>query len=66
MPSGRAHIWNLAPPDGIIDLPNDILGVILHFSPLGYAPNMPSIVGNTTYETFDRGPTIGANHWQRA
>ena len=51
------------PTDGFIDLPNDILSVILHFSPTGYAPNTPSIVGNTTYETFDRGPQIGANVW---
>ncbi|MCH8008209.1 MAG: hypothetical protein IIC91_05035, partial [Chloroflexi bacterium] len=43
--------------DGVIDLPNDILGVILHFSPQGAPP----------YDVnFDRGPTIGANHWQRA
>ncbi len=44
-------------PDGIIDLPNDILGVILHFSPTGAPP----------YDVrFDRGVTIGANHWERA
>ncbi len=40
--------------DGVIDLPNDILGVILHFAPLGGPP----------YEVrFDRGPQIGANFW---
>ncbi len=45
------------PKDGVIDLPNDILGVILHFAPQGQAP----------YDVqFDRGPTIGTNHWQRA
>ena len=44
--------------DGVIDLPNDILGVILRFAPLGTEP---------TYDVrFDRGVTIGANHWQRA
>ena len=43
--------------DGVIDLPNDILGVIQHFSPAGAPP----------YDVrFDRGPTIGADHWQRA
>ena len=43
--------------DGVIDLPNDILGVILRFSPQGAPP----------YDVrFDRGPQIGANHWQRA
>jgi len=44
-------------PDGVIDLANDILGVIQHYSPLGEPP----------YDVrFDRGPTIGANHWERA
>ncbi len=42
------------PADGIVDLPNDILGVIQHFSPDGAAP----------YDAnFDRGPQIGANAW---
>ncbi len=42
--------------DGVIDLPNDILGVIQHFSPAGAPP----------YDVrFDRGVTIGANHWER-
>ena len=44
--------------DGVIDLPNDILGVIQHFAPLGTEPE---------YDVrFDRGITIGVNHWQRA
>ena len=43
--------------DGVIDLPNDVLGVIQHFAPQGQPP----------YDVrFDRGVTIGANHWQRA
>ena len=43
--------------DGVIDLPNDILGVIQHFSPAGAPP----------YDVrFDRGVPIGANHWDRA
>jgi len=42
--------------DGVIDLANDILGVVLHYSPQGYPP----------YDVrFDRGPTIGASHWER-
>ena len=43
------------PPDQIIDLPNDILGVIQHFAPLGTEP---------TYDVnFDRGPSSGPNAW---
>ena len=42
------------PKDGIIDLPNDILGVIQHFAPTGAAP----------YDVqFDRGPSAGLNPW---
>ena len=45
--------------DGVIDLPNDILGVILRFAPL--------VGGAPPYDVrFDRGAQIGANHWQRA
>ena len=51
------------PKDGVIDLPNDILSVILHFSPTGYTPGTPSIVGNTTFDAFDRGPQIGLYVW---
>ena len=41
--------------DGVIDLPNDILGVIQHFAPLGTEP---------TYDVrFDRGPSSGPNPW---
>ena len=40
--------------DGVIDLPNDILGVIQHYSPQGAAP----------YDVlFDRGPSPGPNPW---
>ena len=43
------------PTDGIIDLPNDILGVIQHFAPLGTEPE---------YDVqFDRGPSAGPNPW---
>jgi hypothetical protein len=43
------------PPDGIVDLPNDILGVILHFAPGGnYPPG---------YEVYDRGPSVGPSSW---
>lgn len=41
-------------PDGIIDLPNDILGVISH---VGSAPGPPYDV------QYDRGPWTGANSW---
>ncbi len=43
------------PPDQIVDLPNDILGVILHYSPLGTEPEYDVI--------FDRGPSAGPNPW---
>ena len=43
------------PPDQIIDLPNDILGVIQHYAPTGLEP---------TYDVnFDRGPSAGPNVW---
>jgi len=43
--------------DGVIDLANDILGVILHYAPTGSSP----------YDVrFDRGPITGANHWNRS
>ena len=42
------------PIDGVIDLPNDILGVIVRFSPSGGPP----------YDVqFDRGPSTGPNSW---
>ena len=42
------------PPDGVIDLPNDILGVIQHFSPQGAPP----------YDVqYDRGPSFGGDPW---
>lgn len=42
------------PTDGVIDLPNDILGVIQHYSPQGQSP----------YDVrFDRGPSQGPNSW---
>ena len=30
-PQTGANTWNMGPPDGVIDLPNDVLGVILQF-----------------------------------
>jgi hypothetical protein len=46
--------------DGVIDLSNDILGVILVYSPSGYASNPERV-------RFDRAPdtTTGAGHWNR-
>jgi len=48
---------NLSPTrDGVIDLANDILGVILHYSPTGASP----------YDVrYDRGPIFGSDHWER-
>ena len=45
---------NGGPPDGVIDLPNDILGVIQH---QGSAPGPPYDV------QYDRGPATGAISW---
>jgi CSLREA domain-containing protein len=43
------------PPDQIIDLPNDILGVVFHYAPSGAEP---------AYDVnFDRGPSAGPNAW---
>ncbi len=43
------------PPDGIIDLSNDIFGVIQHYAPTGTEPGYDV--------TFDRGPSTGPNVW---
>ena len=43
------------PPDGFIDLTNDIFGVIQHYAPTGMEPE---------YDVaFDRGPSEGPNVW---
>ena len=43
------------PPDGFIDLSNDIFGVIIHYAPTGT---------EETYDVaFDRGPSAGPNVW---
>jgi hypothetical protein len=43
------------PPDGIVDLPNDILGVIQHFAPRA---------ADARYDpAFDRGPPDGPYPW---
>ena len=42
-------------PDKVVDLPNDILGVIQHYVPVGTEPE---------YDVnFDRGPQDGPNVW---
>ncbi len=41
-------------PDGIVDLLNDVLGVINHYSPSGAPPYDAS---------YDRGPSTGPNPW---
>ena len=30
-PQIGTYAWNMGPPDGVIDLPNDVLAVILQF-----------------------------------
>jgi len=42
------------PRDKVVDLPNDILGVIQHFSPQGLPPY---------HLTYDRGPNVGEHPW---
>ncbi len=50
------------PRDGVIDLTNDILGVINHYSPGGYITGTPDVDGGypdpTTFDNFDRPPTM--------
>ncbi len=48
--------WDFFDPnsDGIVDLPNDILGVILSFSPRG---------GDNYNAKYDRGPSAGPHPW---
>ena len=50
------------PRDGVIDLSNDILGVIQHYSPGGYVSLTPDVLGGipdvTTVDNFDRPPTM--------
>lgn len=50
-----ASLGGVPIPDGIIDLPNDILGVIQHYAPQGTEPR---------YDVhYDRGPSAGPNAW---
>ncbi|MCI0856127.1 MAG: hypothetical protein J4N98_05525, partial [Chloroflexi bacterium] len=62
-PYNRYDYYDVSiPKDGVIDLPNDILGVIIHFAPGGY-----SVVSG--YENWDRprimdGGAIGST-WTR-
>ena len=59
------------PRDGVIDLSNDILGVIQHYAPGGYVTGTPDVLGGipdvTTVDNFDRPPTMtgGAGTWNR-
>ena len=53
-PTAGSNPWSMAAPDGVIDLLNDILGVINHYSPT-WAPPYDA--------AFDRGPTAGPNAW---
>ena len=51
------------PKDGVIDLPNDILGVINHFAPGGYPPSWVNwdrgIVGLAGPNIYNHGPRDG-------
>jgi len=51
------------PRDGMIDLANDVLGVISHLSPNGYASGTPALIGDGTFDDFDRGPLVGPQAW---
>lgn len=44
-------------PDGVIDLANDYMQVLAHYSPTGY----PAGQG---YEHYDRGPWLGSSSWK--
>ena len=50
------------PRDGVIDLSNDILGVIQHYAPGGYVTGTPDVLGGipdvTTVDNFDRPPSM--------
>ena len=55
--------------DGVIDLPNDITGVLLHYAPDGYSDEQhdhpPAGPGpeDHLYADFDRSPLPGSNPW---
>ncbi len=46
---------NWGPPDGYIDLFNDIVSVLDHYAPVGTEPEYDAF--------FDRGPSAGPNQW---
>ena len=65
-PSNRYDYYDVSQPrDGVIDLPNDILGVILHFAPGGYGPGdenwdrPPVMAGAGLGSTWNRGAPDG-------
>ena len=57
---GPGSVW---PPDGVIDLTNDILWVIQHYAPSGYTPGATDLTGTTIWDNYDRGPSAGPNVW---
>ncbi|MCH7698449.1 MAG: hypothetical protein IH865_05885 [Chloroflexi bacterium] len=72
-PSNGNDYYDVSVPrDGVIDLSNDILGVIQHYSPGGYVTLTPDVLGGipdvTTFDNFDRPPTMTNAHggtWNR-
>ena len=65
-PFNRNDYYDVSKPkDGVIDLPNDILGVILHFAPGGYPPGdenwdrPPTMAGALLGSTWNRGNPDG-------
>lgn len=66
------YVWDYydvsEPRDGVIDLPNDILGVILEFAPGGYLSGAVDHLGITIIDIYDRGSVIPGSegHWVRS
>ncbi len=54
-PASSARWRRLRNGDAVIDLANDIFGVILHYAPSGLGPEYDVL--------YDPGPTAGPNPW---
>ena len=52
-PSPGPNVWNMSPPDGAIDLPNDILGVILRFQMTSSDPDWSELFDLNGDEIID-------------
>jgi hypothetical protein len=68
-PFNRYDYYDVSVPrDGVIDLSNDILGVILEYTPSGYAGDGGvDHTGTTTKINYDRPGAMAGNagHWNR-